>query len=144
MLGRRSSTDGKLMILDTGNDDDRSRKRVRAEHRAGNVTAELFPTGMRAVIAKDPSKESIAEAAVPVLRSAHLARELGRAALARVNAVFLKEHFASRLRRALSPQLPVCEAVAKEIPRAGLRKKNASVSADVVSKKSHHSPVGPP
>ncbi len=60
---------------------------------AGTVTAELFPTGMRAVIAKDLSKESIAEAAVPVLRSAQLARELGRAALARVNAVFLKEHF---------------------------------------------------
>jgi hypothetical protein len=41
----------------------------------GTVTAELLPTGMRAVIAKDLSKESIAEAAVPVLRSAQLARE---------------------------------------------------------------------
>jgi glycosyltransferase involved in cell wall biosynthesis len=72
---------------------------------AGTVTEELFPTGTGAVIAKDLSRESIAEAAVPVLRNAQLARELGRGASARVNAVFLKEHFAERLRRALAPLL---------------------------------------
>jgi phosphatidyl-myo-inositol dimannoside synthase len=70
---------------------------------AGTVTEELFPAGTGAVIAKDLSKESIAEAAVPVLSSASHAAELGRAASTRVNAVFLKEHFADRFRRALTP-----------------------------------------
>jgi glycosyltransferase involved in cell wall biosynthesis len=47
---------------------------------AGSVTEELFPTGTGAVIAKDLSRESIAEAAIPVLRSGQHAWELGRAA----------------------------------------------------------------
>jgi hypothetical protein len=53
----------------------------------GTVTAELLPTGMRAVIAKDRSKDSIADprSFSSCLRSARLARELGRAALARVD-----------------------------------------------------------
>jgi glycosyltransferase involved in cell wall biosynthesis len=72
---------------------------------AGTVTEELFPTGTGAVLAKDLSRESIAEAAVPVLSSASYAAELGRAASARVNAVFLREHFDDRLRRALAPVL---------------------------------------
>jgi glycosyltransferase involved in cell wall biosynthesis len=70
---------------------------------AGTVTEELFPTGTGAVIAKDLSRESIAEAAIPVLGSSQHAAELGRAALARVNAVFLKEHFADRFWQALEP-----------------------------------------
>jgi len=109
---------------------------------AGTVTEELFPPGTGAVVAKDLSRESIAEAAIPLLGSPQHAQTLGRSAAARVNAVFLREHFASRLRRALSPQLSVCETVAKDIPRADLRKRNTSVSAQLVSKKSHRSPVG--
>lgn len=110
---------------------------------AGTVTEELFPPGTGAVVAKDLSRESIAEAAIPLLRSAEYAQALGSAAAARVNAFFLKEHFAGRLQRALAPQLAVCEAVATDIPRADLRKRNASGSAQVVSKKSRQSPVGP-
>jgi phosphatidylinositol alpha-1,6-mannosyltransferase len=110
---------------------------------AGTVIEELFPTGTGAVAAKDLSRESIAEAAIPLLRNAQHAQELGSAAAARVNAVFLKEHFAARLRRALAPQLSVCEALATDIPRADLRKRNASVPAQVISKKSHQSPLGP-
>jgi phosphatidylinositol alpha-1,6-mannosyltransferase len=55
---------------------------------AGTLTEELFPTGTGAVIAKDLSRESIAEAAIPILGGSQHAAELGRAALARVNAVF--------------------------------------------------------
>jgi glycosyltransferase involved in cell wall biosynthesis len=80
---------------------------------AGTVTEELFPTGTGAVIAKDLSRESIAEAAVPVLKGAQYAAELGHAASARVNAVFLKEHFADRLRQALAPLLFVHESVSR-------------------------------
>lgn len=72
---------------------------------AGTVTEELFPPGTGAVFAKDLSKESIAEAAVPVLSSASEAARLGCAATARVNAVFLREHFADRLWRILAPLL---------------------------------------
>jgi phosphatidylinositol alpha-1,6-mannosyltransferase len=96
---------------------------------AGTVTEELFPTGTGAVIAKDLSRESIAEAAIPVLRSAQYAAELGRAALARVNAVFLEEHFTSRLRRALAPLLSVHEAVATNGTREDLTKRNTSAPA---------------
>jgi phosphatidylinositol alpha-1,6-mannosyltransferase len=110
---------------------------------AGTVTEELFPTGTGAVVAKDLSRESIAEAAIPLLRSAQYAQALGRAAVARVNAVFLKEHFAGRLRRALAPQLSVCEAVATNGTRTNLKKGNASVSPQLASTKSRQSPVGP-
>jgi glycosyltransferase involved in cell wall biosynthesis len=110
---------------------------------AGTVTEELFPPSTGAVVAKDLSRESIAEAAIPLFKNAQYAQSLGSAGAARVNAVFLKEHFAGRLRRALAPQLSVCEAVATDIPRADLRKKNASVSAHVPSTKSRRSPVGP-
>lgn len=68
---------------------------------AGTVTDELFPRGTGAVIAKDLSRKSIAESAVPVLRDGQHAALLGRASLARVNSVFLKEHFDDRFRRAL-------------------------------------------
>ena len=175
--------DAKLVIVGTGNDEDRLQKRVRAEHLldvkfcgriddaqrdqmyrscrmlfypskqegfglagveaasfgvpllgvAGTVTEELFPTGTGAVIAKDLSRESIAEAAIPVLRSGPRARELGRAALARVNAVFLKEHFACRFRRALAPLLSAYGAVATNTPSADPRKRNASASAQVAT-----------
>jgi phosphatidylinositol alpha-1,6-mannosyltransferase len=74
---------------------------------AGTVTEELFPAGTGALIAKDLSRESIAEAAIPVLGSAQHAAAIGRAGSARVNAVFLTEHFGGRFRRALAPLLPV-------------------------------------
>ena len=105
---------------------------------AGTVTEELFPPGTGAVLARDLSRESIAEAAVPVLISAQYARELGRTVSARVNAVFLKEHFTGRLLRALAPQLSVYRALATEIASTGLRKRNASASAQVVSAKSRN------
>jgi glycosyltransferase involved in cell wall biosynthesis len=108
---------------------------------AGTVTEELFPIGTGAVIAKDLSRESIAEAAIPILRSAQHAQALGSAAAARVNAVFLNEHFAVRLRRALASQLSICEAVASDIPHAGLRKQNASASAQMVPSNSRQSSI---
>jgi glycosyltransferase involved in cell wall biosynthesis len=103
---------------------------------AGTVTEELFPPGTGVVVAKDLSRESIAEAAIPLLRSAQHAESLGRAAAARVNTVFLREHFAGRLRRALAPRLSVYEEVATHLPRTELRKKNVSATADVASSKS--------
>jgi phosphatidyl-myo-inositol dimannoside synthase len=103
---------------------------------AGTVTEELFPPGTGAVVAKDLSRESIAEAAIPLLRSAQHAQALGSAAAARVNAVFLKEHFAGRLQRALAPHLSVYEAVATDLPGTALRKKIVSASAQVASSKS--------
>ena len=72
---------------------------------AGTVTDELFPIGTGAVMANDLSRESIADAAVPLLGTAQHAAELGRASLARVNAVFLEEHFIDRFRLALGPFL---------------------------------------
>jgi hypothetical protein len=56
-----------------------------------------------AVLAKDMDRETIAEAAIPVLAYAQYAAALGRAARARVKALFLQEHFMERFRRALSP-----------------------------------------
>jgi phosphatidylinositol alpha-1,6-mannosyltransferase len=103
---------------------------------AGTVTEELFPLGTGAVVAKDLSRESIAEAAIPLMRSAQHAQAFGRAAAARVNAVFLREHFADRLRRALAPRLSVYQEVAANLSRTELRKKNVSASAEVASSKS--------
>ena len=103
---------------------------------AGTVTEELFPNGTGAVVAKDLSRKSIAEAAIPLLQSAQHAQALGRAAAARVNSVFLKEHFAGRLRRALATRLSVYEEVATDFPHIELRKKNVSASARVASSKS--------
>jgi phosphatidylinositol alpha-1,6-mannosyltransferase len=100
---------------------------------AGTVVEELFPPGTGAVVAKDLSRESIAEAAIPVLRSAQYAQALGSAAAARVNEVFLREHFAGRLRRALAPQLSVCRALVTDLPSADLRKRSASAPARLVS-----------
>jgi phosphatidylinositol alpha-1,6-mannosyltransferase len=94
---------------------------------AGTVTEELFPPGTGAVIAKDLSKESIAETAIPLLRSPQYAAELGRAASARVNAAFLQEHFGDRLRRALAPVLSACEILAANGTRTEVRR-NTSVS----------------
>jgi phosphatidylinositol alpha-1,6-mannosyltransferase len=106
---------------------------------AGTVTEELFPPGTGAVFAKDLSRESIAETAIPVFRNIQLARELGRAASARVNAVFLKEHFTDRLRRALAPLLSVYGEVATNTPPTDLRKRNSSVPVQVASAKSRQS-----
>jgi glycosyltransferase involved in cell wall biosynthesis len=106
---------------------------------AGTVTEELFPLGTGAVVAKDLSKEAIAEAAIPILRNARYAQELGNAAAVRVNALFLREHFAGRLRRALAPQLSVYEAVAPDMLRTDLRKRSASASVQVASTKRRES-----
>ncbi|HZZ14450.1 MAG TPA: glycosyltransferase family 4 protein [Candidatus Sulfotelmatobacter sp.] len=88
---------------------------------AGTVTEELFPTGTGAVLAKDLSREKIAEAAVPVLGSADCAAEFGRAAATRVNSVFLKEHFADRLRQVLASQVLLCGALPNVIHDLGKR-----------------------
>lgn len=73
---------------------------------AGTVTEELFPNGKGAVMAKQLDGTSIAEAASPLLADANYAVQLGQAARERVQSVFLEEHFAERLRKALSPLLP--------------------------------------
>ena len=103
---------------------------------AGTVTEELFPPGCGAVVARDLSRESIAETAIPLLRNAQHAQSLGSAGAARVNAIFLKEHFAGRLRRALAPQLSIYETAGTDIPRTNLRKGNASASGQLASSKS--------
>jgi glycosyltransferase involved in cell wall biosynthesis len=102
---------------------------------AGTVTEELFPPGTGAVVAKDLSRESIAETAIPLLRNAQLAQSLGSAGAARVNSVFLKEHFTGRLRRAIAPHLSLYETAGIDIPRTNLRKGNASASGHEVPSK---------
>jgi phosphatidylinositol alpha-1,6-mannosyltransferase len=72
---------------------------------AGTVTEELFPNGTGAVLAKKLDRASIAEAAITVLADVGYATKLGHAARARVESVFLEEHFAERFRGALSPLL---------------------------------------
>jgi phosphatidylinositol alpha-1,6-mannosyltransferase len=96
---------------------------------AGTVTEEVFPAGTGAVIAKDLSRESIADAAIPVLRSAQLAAELGRAAMARVNSVLLQEHFAGRLQLALAPLLSLCRVEAKSNMGTGVKKTGGMATA---------------
>jgi len=70
---------------------------------AGTVTEELFPGQTGAVFAKDLDGDSIAQAAIPVLSDALRAARLGQAARARVQSVFLQDHFMERFRQALSP-----------------------------------------
>jgi glycosyltransferase involved in cell wall biosynthesis len=70
---------------------------------AGTVTDELFPDGMGAVLAKGQDGDSIAQAATPVLADPQYAATLGRAARARVQSLFLEEHFKERFRGALTP-----------------------------------------
>jgi hypothetical protein len=53
------------------------------------------------VLAKDFRRESIAEAAIPILTDPDLASSLGHAGHKRVKSVFLEAHFAKRFRRAL-------------------------------------------
>lgn len=103
---------------------------------AGTVTEELFPSGTGAVMAKDLSKESIAEAAVPLLRMAQHAAELGRASLTRVNAVFLEEHFIDRFRLALAPFLLSHRALVTNID---LGEKRASSTTRASSSSGRHS-----
>jgi glycosyltransferase involved in cell wall biosynthesis len=73
---------------------------------AGTVVEELFPNGEGVVVARDLSRDSIAEAAIPVLTNARLASSLGQAGCARVQNIFLEEHFAVRFRRALAQLIP--------------------------------------
>ena len=72
---------------------------------AGTVTEELFPEGKGAVIADDLDGDSIARAAIPILSDPQAAARLGQAGRARVQSVFLQEHFMNRFRQALSPLL---------------------------------------
>src|SRR6202140_963328 len=102
---------------------------------AGTVTGELFPSGTGAVMAKDLSRKSIAESGVPVLRDAQHAAELGRAASARVNAVFLEEHFIDRFRRALAPLLLSYRALVTNIDLG----KSTSSTTQASSSSSRHS-----
>jgi phosphatidylinositol alpha-1,6-mannosyltransferase len=102
---------------------------------AGTVTEELFPAGTGAVIAKDLSRESIAEAAIPVLRSAQRAAELGRAALARVNSVLLEEHFAVRLQRALAPLFSFFRVEDTCVMRTGVEATGGATAARGASNK---------
>lgn len=104
---------------------------------AGTVTEELFPNGTGAVLAKDLSKESISLSAVPVLRNAQHAAELGRAASARVHAVFLREHFADRFRRALTPTM--FSFGAPITPLTDQREVNASALSQVTRTRSGQS-----
>jgi phosphatidyl-myo-inositol dimannoside synthase len=71
----------------------------------GTVIEELFPNNEGVVLAKDLSPENIAEAAIPLLKDSRLSCQLGQLGRARVETVFLEEHFAQRFRRALSPLL---------------------------------------
>jgi phosphatidyl-myo-inositol dimannoside synthase len=103
---------------------------------AGTVTEELFPIGTGAVMSKDLSRESIAQSAVPVLRDAQRAAQLGRASLARVNSVFLKEHFVVRFRHALDSFLSPHGAVAIS---NNLAKKKAPASTQVTPSASRQS-----
>jgi hypothetical protein len=73
---------------------------------AGTVVEELFPNGEGVVVARDLSRDSIAEAAIPVLTDARLASSLGQAGCKRVQNIFLEEHFAVRFRRALAQLIP--------------------------------------
>jgi phosphatidylinositol alpha-1,6-mannosyltransferase len=72
---------------------------------AGTVTEELFPDGTGAVFAENLEGDSIARAAIPVLSDPQFAASLGQAGRARVQSVFLQEHFMNRFRQALSPLL---------------------------------------
>jgi len=74
---------------------------------AGTVIEELFPEGAGAILAKDLSPKSIAQAANRVLADPSIASALGRAGYHRVQHNFLEHHFAERFRRALSSVLPV-------------------------------------
>jgi phosphatidylinositol alpha-1,6-mannosyltransferase len=71
----------------------------------GTVTEELFPDGAGAVFADNLDGDSIARAAIPVLSDPQFAARLGHAGRARVQSVFLQEHFMNRFRQALSPLL---------------------------------------
>jgi glycosyltransferase involved in cell wall biosynthesis len=71
----------------------------------GTVTEELFPEGTGAVFAQHLEGDSIAQAAIPVLKDPQCAATLGQTARARVQSVFLEEHFMERFRKAVSPLL---------------------------------------
>lgn len=67
------------------------------------VTNELFPEGTGAVFAERLDADSIAQAAIPLLKDPQRAASLGQTARARVQSVFLEEHFMERFRKAISP-----------------------------------------
>jgi phosphatidyl-myo-inositol dimannoside synthase len=73
---------------------------------AGTVVEELFPNSTGALLARDWETWSIAQAAIPVLSDAQLARAVGVAAWTRVQNNFLEEHFTQRFRRVLAKLLP--------------------------------------
>ncbi|MGA7566654.1 MAG: glycosyltransferase family 4 protein [Terriglobales bacterium] len=90
---------------------------------AGTVVEELFPNGEGIVLSRDLGRESIANAAIPLLSNAQLASTLGRSGWGRVQSTFLEEHFAARLRRALAPLMSTAVADNKRghtVDRVGL------------------------
>jgi glycosyltransferase involved in cell wall biosynthesis len=74
---------------------------------AGTVVEELFPNHEGVVVARDVSRESVANAAIPVLSNAQLASALGHSGWRRVQSTFLEEHFTARFRRALEPLIGI-------------------------------------
>jgi phosphatidylinositol alpha-1,6-mannosyltransferase len=92
---------------------------------AGTVIEELFPNCEGVIIAKDSSKQSIAEAAIPIFGSAQLAARLGNAGRARVESTFLEQHFARRLRHALAPLIPSIERDQRNIPSPATPRQNS-------------------
>ena len=74
---------------------------------AGTVSAELFPPGHGALLARDLSPNSIAESTIPVLQDPQLASAIGDAARRRVHSMFLEEHFAQRFRGAIAKVLAI-------------------------------------
>jgi glycosyltransferase involved in cell wall biosynthesis len=81
---------------------------------AGTVLEELFPNGEGVVLARDLGRESIANVAIPVLSNAQLASTLGHSGWGRVQSIFLEEHFAARLHRALAPLMSTAGADKRE------------------------------
>ncbi|WP_074311478.1 glycosyltransferase family 4 protein [Singulisphaera sp. GP187] len=71
----------------------------------GTVIEELFPQGSGVVLVDEATGPQIAAAAIPLLSDPDLAGTIGRSARARVNGMFLEEHFVTRFREALAPLL---------------------------------------
>lgn len=72
---------------------------------AGTVMQELFPASEGCVLVPKPTGACIAAGAIPILTDAALATKLGAEGKARVESVFLEEHFLQRLRASLAPFL---------------------------------------
>ena len=162
-LIRAAVPDAKLMIVGTGNDEHRLRRRVMRENLAGmvfcgqvsdeqrdqmyrscrlllypskqegyglaaveaasfgvpvlavagTVMEELFPNGLGTVLVNNVEKNCIADAAIRLLADGQYAWLVGMAGRARVQSIFLEEHFAQRFREKLKPIIRGHEVVAE-------------------------------